>query len=235
MTRLILEQQSWRKRGCFNEIYRISWTCTAGLSKLFLHFKAHTEGEWAFLNPEPKKNLSGEYCLIFNSWTGQLEIDRKGGWCTAKEKTALIKFYRSPTGPQELLNIADRSAQVTKPLGKIRVVWALMKRKNIRTLGYCLVGMRTRSLSLRFLVANRSRYVSFSGSFLISPFWIFSISAKQENRLISMCHLQIKWPTSYSHCNAFQICQNWRHLVAAIQNKDHSSCAIDNTHLTACV
>lgn len=45
------------------------------------------------------------------------------------------------------------------------------------TLGYCLVGMRTRSLSFRFLVANRSRYVSFSGSFLVSPFWILSISA----------------------------------------------------------
>lgn len=56
-----------------------------------------------------QKNLSGEFCLIFNSWTGQLKIDRKGGWCTAKEKTALIKFYRSPTGPQELLNIADQA------------------------------------------------------------------------------------------------------------------------------
>lgn len=44
------------------------------------------------------------------------------------------------------------------------------------TFGYCLVGISTRSLSLRFLVANRSKYVSFSGSFLVSPFWILSIS-----------------------------------------------------------
>lgn len=53
--------------------------------------------------------------------------------------------------------------------------------KKTLTFGYCLVGMSTRSLSLRFLVAKRSRYVSFSGSFLVSPFWILSISAKTVN------------------------------------------------------
>lgn len=41
--------------------------------------------------------------------------------------------------------------------------------------------MRTRSLILWFLVANKSRYVSFSGSFLVSPFWILSISAGNKN------------------------------------------------------
>ena len=46
------------------------------------------------------------------------------------------------------------------------------------TFGYCLTGMRTRSLSLMFFVVKRSRYVS--ASFLVSPFWILSISKKGE-------------------------------------------------------
>lgn len=53
----------------------------------------------------------------------------------------------------------------------------------MRTFGYCFVGISTRSLSFRFLVANRSKYVSFSGSFFVSPFWILSISAKKKTKM----------------------------------------------------
>lgn len=55
------------------------------------------------------------------------------------------------------------------------------------TRGYCLTGMSTRSFTLTFLAVNRSRYVS--DSFLGSPFWTLSISAKEKS-----VHSYKKWP-----------------------------------------
>jgi len=55
------------------------------------------------------------------------------------------------------------------------------KKKDRRplTLGYCLTGMSTRSLSLMFLVVKRSRYASAAASFfVVSPFWILSTSRR---------------------------------------------------------
>lgn len=54
------------------------------------------------------------------------------------------------------------------------------ERQSRLTFGYRLTGMSTRSLSLMLLLLKRSKYVSVS--FLVSPFWILSISGKGERR-----------------------------------------------------
>lgn len=53
------------------------------------------------------------------------------------------------------------------------------------TLGYCLTGISTRSLSLMFFVVKRSRYDS--SSFLVSPFWSLSISGQGEVTFQAKC------------------------------------------------
>lgn len=51
-------------------------------------------------------------------------------------------------------------------------------RQSLLTFGYRLTGMSTRSLSLMLLLLKRSKYDSVS--FLVSPFWILSISGKRK-------------------------------------------------------
>lgn len=55
--------------------------------------------------------------------------------------------------------------------------------KSRLTRGYCLTGMSTLSFTRTLLEANKSRYSS--ESFLGSPFWTLSISAKQNPHRIS--------------------------------------------------
>lgn len=50
--------------------------------------------------------------------------------------------------------------------------------------------MSTRSFSLMFFVVKRSRYVS--ASFLVSPFWILSISGQREGSYFSQASMQNK-------------------------------------------